>query len=175
MLKLILIIVVLAIAAILIYAATKPDTFHVERSVNIKAPPEKIFPFINDFRQWALWTPYNRDPAMKITYGGNASGKGATYAWVGNSDVGQGDMSISDAIAPNKVVLDLHMIKPFEARNVVVFTIEAAGDSAKVTWGMDGTNPLISKVMGLFFNMDNMIGRDFEVGLAKLKTVAEDH
>jgi uncharacterized protein YndB with AHSA1/START domain len=170
----ILILIVLAIAAILIFAATKPDTFHVERSVNIKAPPEKIFPFINDFRQWALWTPYNRDPTMKISYGGNASGKGAAYAWAGDKNVGHGDMSISDATAPNKVVLDLHMIKPFEARNVVVFTIEAAGDSTKVTWGMDGANPLTSKVMGLFIDMDNMIGKDFAAGLDKLKMIAEN-
>jgi hypothetical protein len=173
MLNPILILIALAIAAILLFAATKPDTFHVERSVNIKAPPEKIFPFINDFRQWALWTPYNKDPAMKITYGGNGSGKGATYAWAGDKNVGQGDMSISGATAPNKVVLDLHMIKPFEAHNVVVFTIEVAGDSTNVTWGMDGAIPLISKVIGLFINMDNMIGKDFAAGLAKLKMVAE--
>ncbi|MBA4382741.1 MAG: polyketide cyclase [Sideroxydans sp.] len=173
MLKLILILVVLAIAAILIYASSKPNTFHVERSININASPEKIFPIINDFHQWALWTPYDKDPAMKKSYGGNANGKGATYAWEGNSDVGQGDITITDANAPNKVVLDLHMIKPFEARNVVVFTIESAGESTRVTWGMDGTNNMISKVMGLFFNMDNMIGKDFEVGLAKMKTVTE--
>jgi len=175
MLKLILILVVLAIAAMLIYASTKPNTFHVERAININASPEKIFPIINDFHHWALWTPYDKDPAMKKSYGGNANGKGATYAWEGNSDVGQGDISITDTSAPNKVVLDLHMIKPFEARNVVVFTIESAGESTRVTWGMDGTNNMISKVMGLFFNMDNMIGRDFEVGLAKMKTVTEGH
>jgi len=175
MLKLILILVVLAIAAMLIYASTKPNTFHVERAININASPEKIFPLINDFHHWALWTPYDKDPAMKKSYGGNANGKGATYAWEGNSDVGQGDITITDANAPNKVVLDLHMIKPFEARNVVVFTIESAGESTRVTWGMDGTNNMISKVMGLFFNMDNMIGRDFEVGLAKMKTVTEGH
>ncbi len=173
MLKLILILVVLSIAALLVYASTKPNTFHVERAININASPEKIFPLINDFHQWALWSPYDKDPAMKKTYGGSANGKGATYAWEGNSDVGQGDIIITDTSAPNKVVLDLHMIKPFEARNVVVFTIESAGESTRVTWGMDGTNNLISKVMGLFFNMDNMIGSDFEVGLAKMKTVAE--
>lgn len=173
MLKIILISVVVIIVAILIYASTKPDTFRVERSTNIKAAPEKIFALINDFHLWSEWTPYNRDPAMKKTYSGSSSGKGALYAWQGNSDVGQGDISITETTAPNKVVLDLHMIKPFEARNVVVFTIEAAGDSTRVTWGMDGKNNLISKVMGLFMNMDNMIGRDFEVGLAKMKTVAE--
>lgn len=174
LIKIVLFIIV-AIAAILLYAASKPDTFHVERSLDIKAAPEKIFALINDFHQWALWTPYDKDPAMKKTYGGSATGKGATYAWEGNKEVGQGDISITDTTAPNKVVLDLHMIKPFEGRNAVAFSLSAAGDITKVTWGMDGTNTLISKVMGLFFNMDNMIGKDFAAGLAKLKIVAEGH
>ena len=173
MLKIILITVVVIIAVILIYASTKPDTFHVERSINIKAAPERILPFINDFHLWNAWTPYDKDPAMKKTYSGSASGKGAAYAWEGNKEVGQGEISITDSTSPGKVVFDLHMIKPFEARNVVVFTLEAAGDSVKVTWGMDGKNNLISKVMGLFFDMDNMIGKDFAAGLAKMKTVAE--
>lgn len=173
MLKLVLILIVFAIAAILIYAATKPNAYRVERSLNIKASPEKIFALINDFHLWALWTPYDKDPAMKKTYGGSASGKGATYAWEGNKEVGQGDIIITDTTAPNRIVLGLNFIKPFAAQSVVVFTIEAVGDSCKVTWGMDGTNTLISKVMGLFIDMDNMIGKDFAVGLAKMKTVAE--
>jgi hypothetical protein len=173
MLNIILIVVVLIIAAILSYALTKPDTFHVERSISIKAAPEKIFAVINDFHQWVLWTPYDKDSAMKKTYGGSAHGKGATYAWEGNNEVGQGDITITDTSPPSKVVLELHMIKPFEARNVVVFMIEAAGDSTKVTWGMDGKNNLISKVMGLFIDMDNMIGKDFAAGLAKMKIVVE--
>ncbi len=173
MLKIVLIAVVVILAVILIYASIKPDTFHVERSISIKAAPEKIFAFINDFHWWDEWTPYNKDPAMKKTYSGSASGKGALYAWQGNSEVGQGDIAITETSPPNKVVLDLHMIKPFEARNEVVFTLNATGDSTRVTWGMDGKNNLISKVMGLFFSMDNMIGRDFETGLAKMKTVAE--
>lgn len=175
MLKIILIAVVVIIAAILIYASTKPDAFHVERSISIKAAPEKIFAFINDFHHWNEWTPYDRDPAMKKTYSGSDSGKGAHYAWQGNSDVGQGDITITDTNPPNKLVLELHMIKPFEARNEVVFTLNATGDSTNVTWGMDGKNNLISKVMGLFFNMDNMIGKDFAAGLAKMKTAAESH
>jgi hypothetical protein len=173
MLKIILIVVVVIITVILIYASTKPVTFHVERSISIKAAPEKIFAFINDFHQWMLWTPYDKDPAMKKSYGRIITGKGATYAWEGNSEVGQGDIAITDTSPPNKVVLDLHMIKPFEARNVVVFTLEVVGDSTKVTWGMDGKNNLISKVMGLFIDMDNMIGKDFAAGLAKMKIVSE--
>ncbi len=169
----IIIAIVVVTAAIVIYASTKPEAYHVERSITIKAPPEKIFPLINDFHAWNDWTPYNKDPAMKKTYGGSVNGKGATYAWEGNSEVGQGDIIIAGTTAPNKIVLDLHFIKPFKAQSVVVFTLNVAGDATQVTWGMDGTNTLISKVMGLFVSMDNMIGKDFAAGLAKLKTVAE--
>ena len=165
--------IVIAVAAILLYASTKPDSFHVERSIDIKAAPEKIFPFINDFLLWNEWTPYNKDPAMKKTFSGRASGKGAMYAWEGNKEVGQGEISITATTPPNRVEIDLHMMEPFEGRNVVVFTITAAGDASKVTWNMDGANNMISKVMGLFFSMDNMIGKDFEVGLTRLKMAAE--
>ena len=170
---LILIAVFIIPAAVIIYAATKPDTFHVERSVSIKASPEKIFPFINDFHQWDEWTPYNKDPAMKKTFSGSASGTGAAYAWEGNKEVGKGNITITGTTPPNKVELDLHMIEPFEGRNVVVFTLNAAGDSTHVIWGMDGKQNFIVKIMGLFFSMDKMVGKDFEAGLAKLKSVAE--
>jgi uncharacterized protein YndB with AHSA1/START domain len=167
------IVVIVLIAAILIYAATKPDIFHVERSINIKAPPEKIFPLINDFHQWNEWTPYNKDPAMKKTFSGSDLGVGAAYAWEGNKDVGKGNISIIASIPPNKIEFDLHMIEPFEGRNVATFMLTAAGDSTQVTWSLDDKQKLMVKVMGMFFNMDKMIGKDFEAGLAKLKNVAE--
>lgn len=158
---------------VLVVASTKPDSFRVERSVSIKAPADKIFPYINDLHQWDAWTPYNRDPAMKKTFGGSAAGKGATYGWEGNKEVGKGNMVITESSAPNLVRMDLHFEKPFEANNQVDFKLVTEGDSTKVTWGMDGKNNMISKVMGLFINMDNMIGKDFQAGLDKLKTVAE--
>jgi len=173
MFKTIAIAVIVIVAGILVFAATRPDAFHVERSTDIKAAPEKIFALINDFHQWDAWTPYNKDPAMKKTFSGNASGVGAVSAWEGNSDVGQGSIAITETSPPAKIVLDLHMIKPFEARNVVVFTLNAAGGSTTVTWGMDGKQNFLVKIMGLFFSMDNMVGKDFEVGLARLKSVAE--
>jgi uncharacterized protein YndB with AHSA1/START domain len=176
MLKLILILMVLAIVAVLIFALRKPNTFHVERSIDIKATPEKIFSLINDFHQWALWTPYDKDPSMKKTYGGSASGKGATYAWEGNKEVGQGNITITDTATPNKVVLDLNFIRPFEgAHNLVVFTLDSSGDFTKVMWAMDGESHFMFKVMGLFIDMDNMIGKDFAAGLAKMKIVAESN
>lgn len=173
MLKLIALVIIALIALALIYAATRPDTFRVERSIAIKAVPEKIFPLINDFREWDAWTPYNKDPAIKKTYGGAASGKGATYAWEGNKDVGKGDIAITGGVAPKQIELELHMIEPFEGRNRVVFTLNPQGDATRVTWAMDGAQAYMVKVIGLFMSMDKMVGKDFEVGLGQLKTLAE--
>lgn len=173
MLKITLIVIALLVLAVLGYAASGPDHFRVERSAIIKAPAEKIFPLINDFHQWDAWTPYNKDPAMAKTFGGAPSGAGATYAWQGNSQVGQGNMVISAATPPHKVAVDLHMVKPFEAHNHVMFTLRGAGETTVVTWAMDGKHVYLGKLVGLFMSMDNMIGKDFEAGLHKLKGVAE--
>jgi hypothetical protein len=173
MLKITALIIIVLIALILIYAATRPDDFHVQRSIDIKAPPEKIFGLINDLHRWNEWTPYNKDPAMKKTYSGSASGKGAAYAWEGNKEVGKGEIAITESIPSSRIAFDLHMITPFEGRNVAAFTLAAAGDSTRVTWGLDDNQKLMVKVMCIFINMDKMIGKDFEAGLANLKTVAE--
>ena len=174
MLKTIALIIVVAIAGILIFAATKPDTFAVQRSISIKAPPEKVFPLINDFKRWDAWSPWEKkDPAMKRTYGPTTRGKGANYAWDGNSDVGRGSMDITDSVPPSKVALKLDFVKPFEGHNTVDFTLEPKGEMTNVTWAMRGPAPFISKVMQVFCNMDTMIGKDFESGLANLKTAAE--
>jgi uncharacterized protein YndB with AHSA1/START domain len=165
--------IVLSIAALLLYASTKPDTLHVERSIHILASPEKIFPFINDFHLWDAWTPYNKDPAMKKNYSGNDSGKGARYAWEGNKEVGKGEITIVDTVPPNKLVFDLHMIRPFEGRNVATFSLTSSGDATQVTWGLDDKHNLLLKTVTLFVNLDKVIGKDFEVGLARLKTVVE--
>lgn len=172
-----LITVAIAIAVIvllvLIYAATKPDSFHVERAIDIRAPREKIFSLINDFHQWDAWTPYNKDPAMKKTYGGNVSGIGATYAWEGNKAVGKGEIAITDSVPSSRIAFDLHMITPFEGRNHVVFALKTAGENTSVTWILEDKHAYLVKVMSVFMNMDKMIGKDFEAGLAKLKSVAE--
>jgi uncharacterized protein YndB with AHSA1/START domain len=168
------IIVVVLIAAVLIYAATKPDTFRVQRSTSIKAPPEKIFSLINDFRSWNAWSPYEKkDPAMKRTLSDVANGKGAVYEWEGDKTVGKGRMEITESSPPSRVTIKLDFVKPFETHNIVEFTLEPKGDSTNVTWAMDGPSPYIAKLMGVFFNMDRMIGKDFETGLGNLKTVAE--
>jgi uncharacterized protein YndB with AHSA1/START domain len=162
------------VAVVLIIAATKPDTFEVRRSATIKAPPDWIFPLINDYRQWAAWSPYeNKDPQMKRTFGPVTSGKGATYAWDGDSNVGVGNMVIADAAAPSKITIKLNMLKPIEAHNDVAFTLVPQGDATTVTWTMQGPVPYFAKIIHVFFNVDKMVGGDFEVGLANLRTLAE--
>jgi carbon monoxide dehydrogenase subunit G len=174
MLKIIVLVVVVLIAAVLVFAATKPDTFRVQRSANIKAPPEKIFSFINDLHSFGAWSPYEKlDPAMKRTYTGAPNGKGAVYEWESNSKAGKGRMEITNTSPPSQVTINLDFVKPFEAHNIVEFTLEAKGDSTNVTWAMHGPTPYMAKVMHVFFDMDSMVGKDFETGLANLKAVAE--
>ena len=174
MFKTIAIVVVVAIAAILVYATTLPDDFRVQRTTSIKAPPEKIFPLINDLHRWGSWSPWEKmDPEMKRTYSGAATGKGAAYAWQGNRKVGEGRMEIVDASPPSKITIKLDFIKPFEGHNTAEFMLEPKGDSTNVTWTMYGPSIYIAKVMGVFVSMDKMVGKEFETGLANLKSVAE--
>ena len=174
MIKTIAIAIVLLIAGMLIFAATRPDTFRVQRSTSIKAPPAKIFSYINEFDRWAAWSPYEKlDPAMKRTRSGPAAGQGAICEWEGNDKVGKGRMEIAEASPPSKVAIKLDFIKPFEAHNVAEFTLQPKDDGTHVTWVMYGPAPYVSKLMGLFFNMDRMIGKDFEAGLANLKSLTE--
>ena len=174
MLKTILIVVVVLIAGVLIYAATRPDSFRVQRSATVNAPPEKIAPLISDFHHWEAWSPWEKlDPAMQKTYGGAPAGKGAVYEWSGNSKAGAGRMEILDA-SPAKVSIQLDFLKPFEGHNLTDFTFDPqAGGGTRVDWDMHGPMPYLSKVMCVFVSMDKMVGKDFEQGLANLKTVAE--
>ena len=174
MFKIIALVFVVLIVALLVFAATKPDTFHVQRSASIKAPPEKIFPLINDLHSWGAWSPWEKmDPAMKRNFSGAANGKGAVYEWDGDKTVGKGRMEIAESSPPSKVAIKLDFIKPFEAHNIAEFTLEAKGDSTNVTWAMHGPTPYMAKVIHIFFSMDSMVGKDFETGLANLKTIAE--
>lgn len=174
MVKTIAIAVVVLIAAILIYATTRPDNFDVQRSTSIKAPPEKIFALISDLHKWDAWSPWEKmDPSMKRTFSGAAAGKGAVYAWAGNNKVGEGRMEIVDTSPPSKVVIKLDFVKPIEGHNTAEFTLEPKGDSTNVTWAMHGPTSYIAKIIGIFASMDKMIGNEFEAGLANMKTAAE--
>jgi len=152
-LKIVLIVLAVAVAGVLALAATKPDTFRVQRTASIKAPPEKIAGVLSDFHGWGAWSPWEKlDPDMKRTYSGAPSGKGAAYAWQGNGKVGQGRMEITEA-ASARVALNLDFVKPFEAHNKVEFNLAPKGDATEVTWPM--------------------VGPQFESGLANLKAITE--
>jgi carbon monoxide dehydrogenase subunit G len=174
MLRKIALVVVLAIAVLLVFAATRPDTFRVERTARIDAPAEKIFPLIDDFHRWGAWSPYEKlDPGMKRSFGGAASGKGASYAWQGNGQAGAGRMEIVESAPSSKVAIQLDFIEPFEGHNMAEFTLQPQGSATQVTWAMHGPSPYVARLMGIFFNMDRMIGKDFEAGLANLKAATE--
>jgi len=168
----------IAIAIVLGLASRKPDTFTVRRSALVQAPAERIFPLVNNFHQWAAWSPWeNRDPAMKRTYSGAESGEGAVYAWDGNKNVGSGRMEILDASSPSKIKIKLDFFKPFEGHNTAEFTMlpqsGAAGPTTSVNWVMHGPAPFMHRVMQVFMDFDKMIGKDFEAGLANLKKLTE--
>jgi uncharacterized protein YndB with AHSA1/START domain len=168
------VILAIAIAAILVLAATKPNTLRVQRAIDIKAPAEKIFPLISDFHQWRSWSPYEtKDPAMKRTYSGTDSGKGAAYAWDGNKNVGSGRMEILETSAPQKIVIKLDFFTPFEGHNTAEFTMLPQGNGTHVTWVIYGPANFMSRLIQVFMNLDNMIGKDFEAGLANLKKLTE--
>lgn len=174
MLNVIGIVIVLAVVGLLVYAAMQPADFRIQRSATVKAPPERIYPLIASLRAWGPWSPWEKkDPAMKRTFSGPESGVGAAYGWEGDKNVGTGKMTITEAVAPAKVVIRLEFLKPFEATNTAEFTLTPQGDSTAIVWAMYGKNNFLSKLVCLFMNMEKMVGPDFEAGLAGLKSLAE--
>jgi hypothetical protein len=149
------------------------DTYTVERSQHIDAPPEAVRERIVDLRRWEAWSPWHDlDPDMAQSYGGTGSGVGAWYEWEGNRKAGKGRMEVIEADA-STVRIDLQFLKPFRSHSNTVFELRPDGDGTRVTWSMIGPNTGMTRVMGLFTSMDRMIGPDFEKGLAQLKADAE--
>lgn len=176
MVKKIALILIVVIAGVLLFAATRPDTFRVERSIIIETAPEKIFTLVNDFHEWRQWSPWeNIDPNLKRNYSGAANGVGAVYAWEGNNQIGSGRMEILESTPSTQIIIQLDFIKPFAARNSAEFNFKQNGGATEVVWTMHGSNSYMHKLMGLFFSMDKMVGSSFETGLADLKAVAEQH
>jgi uncharacterized protein YndB with AHSA1/START domain len=174
MLSVISLVAAVAIIVVLALAATKPNQFRVERRMLIKAPAEKIFPYLSDPRKTVLWSPWEKkDPNLKKTFTGAASGKGAIYEWDGNKEIGAGRLEITESVAPKKVVMDLRFLRPMKADNFASYEIGPADGGCEVAWAIWGPSPFMSKVMCLFIDMDKMIGREFEKGLADLKALAE--
>jgi carbon monoxide dehydrogenase subunit G len=174
MLKTIAIVLLGLVAAVAIYAATRPDSFRVERSIRVSAAPDKVFPLVNDFHQWEAWSPWEKiDPQIKRDYSGAPAGQGAVYEWHGNKDIGSGRMAIVESNAPSKLLIKIDFMTPFEAHNTVEFTLVPEGEGTRVTQAMYGPSPFVSKLMGLFFSMDKMVGDKYEEGLTTLKALAE--
>jgi hypothetical protein len=172
MIKSIFLVLGVAIALVLLLAAFRPDSFRVERTVAIKAPPAKIHAHLADFKAWSAWSPWEKkDPAIKRTFTGAPQGVGSAYAWE-SEKVGHGRMEIAEATV-NDVRIKLDFLKPLEAHNVVDFTLRPQGDRTVVRWTMQGPQPYLGKLIGLFMDMDRMVGRDFEEGLASLKALSE--
>ena len=169
----ILLILVIAFGALFAYAATRPDSFRIERSRRIAATPEKIFPLISDLRAFNTWNPFAKsDPAAVMEYQGPTSGKGAAYSWVGPKS-GAGNMTVTDVTEPTEIAMDLNFLKPMVASNKAVFTLRPVDGGTEVNWAMSGRNAFIHKLFGLIFNSDKMVGGEFERGLADLQTLAE--
>jgi uncharacterized protein YndB with AHSA1/START domain len=163
-----------ALAALLAYAATRPDTFSIQRSVRIQAPAEKVYPLIADLHRFNTWNPFDKkDPQIKGSYRGPASGPGSAYDFAGNNEVGKGSLTVTGLTAPRQVTMRLDMSEPMAASNDIAFTLVPQGDATEVTWAMRGASPYLAKVMHVVFDIDRMVGGDFEKGLASLKALAE--
>ncbi len=165
---------VLLIASVVFYAATRPDSFRIERSATIQGGPERIFALVNDFHRWEAWSPWEKiDPQIRRTYGGAGEGTGAIYEWSGNKNIGKGRMEIIESVPSSRVVIKLDFITPFEAHNTVEFILMPQANTTLVTQAMYGPSPFVSRLMGLFFSMEKMVGGKYEEGLASLKALAE--
>jgi len=166
--------VIILVATVLAYASSKPDTFRVQRSIIVNAPPDKVFALINDFHKWDTWAPQDQqDPTMHRTYSGPTEGTGAVSEWSGSGSTGKGRMAIIESVPPKMVSVKVDFVKPFEAHNVNEFVLEPAGDATKVTWNIDASNLYMMKVMSIFVNIQKEFGKHMESGLSSLKTAAE--
>jgi uncharacterized protein YndB with AHSA1/START domain len=174
MLKKIAIAVLALVVVFVIVVATRPSHFHIERSSRIAAPPEVVFALVDDFHRWRSWSPWEKlDPAMNREYSGAPRGTGAAYRWAGNDDVGVGNMRITESQPPSRVVIALEFEEPWQATNATSFTVVPEAGGSKITWGMDGESNFVFKAMGLFMDMDGIVGKDFEAGLSNLQLIAE--
>jgi hypothetical protein len=173
-LTVVLSVVAILIVGVLIAAAIRPDAFIMQRSAGMRAPAERIFPLINDLRVHESWSPFDKpDPATTKVHSGAAQGQGAVYEWNGKGQAGSGRIAITESHPFSRIVMQLDMLKPIRASNTVVFSLEPRADATLVTWAMHGHTPYLAKILHLFFNMDRMVGREFETGLANLKAIVE--
>jgi Polyketide cyclase / dehydrase and lipid transport len=165
--------IVVILAAIAAFVASRPAKFRIERSALVHAPGSTVFALVNDFHEWYKWSPWEKlDPNMKKTFSGASAGPGAEYAWVGNGKAGEGNMTLLSSTAHEVVAIQLRFLKPFPATNISTFKLSPAPDGTMVYWIVEGENGFAGKAFGLLVDMDKLLGKDFEEGLANLNTVA---
>ncbi len=174
MLKRILLVVVAVVALFALYVATRPSAYRVERTVLVKAEPDKVFPLVVIFRRWDQWSPWAKlDPNMKVEFGGPKGGYGSTYAWKGNEKVGEGKMTMTGALPNQLVAIKLDFVKPWEQTADIRFDFKPEADGTRITWIMSGKYDFVGKLFAVFMDMDKTVGPDLEKGLAALKTIGE--
>jgi hypothetical protein len=174
MLKKVVLALAVAVVGFAAVVASRPSTFRVERSITIAAPVELPFGIVNDFHQWRFWSPWEAmDPKMKKTFDGPYAGPGAIYAWSGNDQVGKGKMTILESKPYESIRIQLEFLEPWAATNLTTFTYQPVPEGIQMTWAMEGQNSFVGKAFSMFADMDGMIGKDFENGLATIKTLTE--
>jgi uncharacterized protein YndB with AHSA1/START domain len=173
MITIILVVLAVLIAAVLLVAASKPNTFRIQRATDIKAPRESIFPLINDLRRHQSWSPFDQNPSLKRAHSGAETGTGAVYEWEGDRKAGAGRLAITESTPASKITMALDMLRPFRCHNIVEFSLEPKGETTYVTWQMHGPQPFIAKLMSTFVDCEKMVGKQFEAGLGSLKSLAE--
>ena len=172
-LRVLSILIAVLVVGVLAMAALKPDVFRLQRSTTIAAPPAKVQPFVDDFKRWTLWSPFeHKDPTMRRTFGERTAGPGATYAWDSDGEAGAGRMTIVES-TPSRIGIALDFVKPMSNQAKVAFTFVPQGDATVVTWAMEAPNSFASKLMHVFFDAEKLVGEDFDRGLASLKAIAE--
>jgi uncharacterized protein YndB with AHSA1/START domain len=168
------VVIAVLIVAALLFAATRPSTYQVERSITIQAPPETIFMLVEDLHIWPRWSPMDLlNPKMKRTYSGSDTGVGASSEWSGPGKAGKGHMAVTQSIPPKAVTIKVNWEKPFAVENINKFTLQPDGAGTKLTWSLQGQNTYAMKLMGLFTNMDHNRAEHLELGLSNLKAIAE--
>ena len=161
-------------AAFAAIVASRPSEFRITRSAVAAADPATVFAQVNDVRRFQDWSPWaKRDPQATMTFEGPSAGEGAAFSWSGNSQVGQGAMTVTDSRPNERVQFRLDFVKPMKATNTAEFTFEPTAEGTRVTWSMYGQSRFMCKAIGMFMNMDKMVGGDFEKGLADLKRIVE--
>jgi len=174
MLKKILIALAALVLIFVVVVALQPSEFQMDRSTTIAAPQADVFAQVNDFHKWDAWSPWAKlDPQAKVTFEGPPEGEGTVMTWSGNSEVGEGKMTLTES-RPNELVKTrVDMVKPFEGTSTSEFTFKPEGDQTAVTWSVAAHHNFMEKALCLVMGGKTMMSDLMEKGLAQMKSVVE--